>query len=1354
PTIAINAFTDPTTCGGNEGEIQLTFTDVPNGNQTVDHDGGSFPVVVAANAATITGLSADNYNNLRITVAGCTSTEDPDVALTDPATPAAPAANNQNFCAADNPTSNDLVPPIGGGITWYSDAGLTTTVAPGDALLSQDYFVTQTTNGCEGPEATVTVTINTPPTVDAGSDETICASDALDLSASAVVPTATDFGSLAWSTAGDGSFDDNTLLTPVYTPGATDIADGAVILTLQANGNGSCPAVVDVMTLRIEPAPTADAGSDEEICAGDEFRIIESSTIPSVTNISDLIWSTAGDGNFSNNVVLAPRYFPGPDDILNGSVVLTLQANPNAPCVLPAIDFMTLTINAPPTPTIIGATNVCLDTEEVYTTEVGQNNYIWNVTGGIITNDAGNAITVDWNGVGPYEVSVNYESATGCTAASATVQAINVETPPNSGNAVAQTACSTEAAFDLFTALDGTQDGGGTWIDDDGTGALSGADNSVFDASAVAAGGANYNFTYQVTGANCTNSDTQVTITVNSTPTISVTSFSDPTTCGGNEGEIQLTFTDVPNGLYTLDYFDGALAQIFNNVNVVAGQATISNLTTGTYNDITITVSGCTSTQDIDIPLTDPAIPTIAVNGTTDPSTCAGNDGQIVLNITGLTSNGLYDIIYDGGVFNDIPVNANSGWAAINGLTQGTYDNLSITVNGCTSIDDPDITLTDPDTPTITVVSSTDPSTCGGNDGQIVLEFTGLGNNDYVVDYDGGTLDIFINDGTAYVNGLSEGDYNNLSISHNGCTSMENPSVSLNDPDIPTIAIISSTDPSTCGGNDGQIVLEFTGLGNNDYVVDYDGGTFNIFINDGIAYVNGLSEGDYNNLSITHNGCTSLENPNITLTDPITPTIEVTDFRNPTTCGGEDGQIVLRITGVNNNFYDITYDGGVFNGVFVNGSADFARIDNVPQGTYNNLRITNNGCTSVENPNVTLVDPTPPDAPIASDQSFCAGDNPTGAQLIPAINDGFTWYSDAGLTIVVNADDALNTQNYYVTRTENGCESLATPISITINSFSLNMDIGHESCWESDDGFIDISVENGVGPFTVQINSEDAGIFSNSTFTMNNLESGSYSLSIIDSNGCGTTSSFEILPGTPNLSATINPIYTCESGLPVNTLLILFEDPTVAEDVLYALDSTDPEDFILAPEFGNINAGSHFLSIMHTNGCMVSIPFMIETFEPLSLSLSNSNPSEITASAFGGTAPYVFYFQDAAGTENNVFPVNGDGVYTVSVVDANGCEATETIAIIIPEIEIPNFFTPNNDGQNDFWGPRNTEGYPNLQTFIFDRYGRKIYIIGENRPDWDGFYQDQPLPTGDYWYIIKLNDGSGRENVGHFTLYR
>lgn len=80
--------------------------------------------------------------------------------------------------------------------------------------------------------------------------------------------------------------------------------------------------------------------------------------------------------------------------------------------------------------------------------------------------------------------------------------------------------------------------------------------------------------------------------------------------------------------------------------------------------------------------------------------------------------------------------------------------------------------------------------------------------------------------------------------------------------------------------------------------------------------------------------------------------------------------------------------------------------------------------------------------------------------------------------------------------------------------------------------------------------------------------------------------------------------------------------------------------------------------------------------------------------------------------------------------------------------------TPNDDGQNDTWGPQNTSNYPNITTDIFDRYGRKVKILRQGET-WDGRYDGNELPTGDYWYIIKLgNPNDDREFVGHFTIYR
>ena len=120
-----------------------------------------------------------------------------------------------------------------------------------------------------------------------------------------------------------------------------------------------------------------------------------------------------------------------------------------------------------------------------------------------------------------------------------------------------------------------------------------------------------------------------------------------------------------------------------------------------------------------------------------------------------------------------------------------------------------------------------------------------------------------------------------------------------------------------------------------------------------------------------------------------------------------------------------------------------------------------------------------------------------------------------------------------------------------------------------------------------------------------------------------------------------------------------------------------------------------------------------------------------------------------------MFIYSQTGDQTVVVYDSNGnpCSATATIPAIFYPIEIPNFFTPDGNGFNDFWTPINIENFTNIESLIFDRYGREIIRLklGES---WNGTYESTDLPSGDYWYLINVNDGTGRAFTGNFTLYR
>jgi len=87
-------------------------------------------------------------------------------------------------------------------------------------------------------------------------------------------------------------------------------------------------------------------------------------------------------------------------------------------------------------------------------------------------------------------------------------------------------------------------------------------------------------------------------------------------------------------------------------------------------------------------------------------------------------------------------------------------------------------------------------------------------------------------------------------------------------------------------------------------------------------------------------------------------------------------------------------------------------------------------------------------------------------------------------------------------------------------------------------------------------------------------------------------------------------------------------------------------------------------------------------------------------------------------------------------------------------INFPNYFTPNNDGVNDYWQIVGLD-YKNLQierVEIFDRFGKILHVVVLKSNGWDGTYKGKPLPSSDYWFKAFLSDGGIFK--GHFTLKR
>lgn len=142
-----------------------------------------------------------------------------------------------------------------------------------------------------------------------------------------------------WSTSGDGTFSMNNTPNAIYTPGANDLANGIVTLTIHAT-QGSLPPVTDAVQLNLTVGPVSNAGPDGIICPG-ASKLLSGT---SASNYSSVLWSSNGDGTFDDPTQLSPTYTPGSTDLLIGSVNLLLSVFGNVNCN-PAVDGMMLTFH-------------------------------------------------------------------------------------------------------------------------------------------------------------------------------------------------------------------------------------------------------------------------------------------------------------------------------------------------------------------------------------------------------------------------------------------------------------------------------------------------------------------------------------------------------------------------------------------------------------------------------------------------------------------------------------------------------------------------------------------------------------------------------------------------------------------------------------------------------------------------------------------------------------------------------------------------------------------------------------------------------------------------------------------------
>ncbi|WP_310555319.1 T9SS type B sorting domain-containing protein [Flavobacterium sp.] len=773
---------------------------------------------------------------------------------------------------------------------------------------------------------------------------------------------------------------------------------------------------------------------------------------------------------------------------------------------------------------------------------------------------------------------------------------------------------------------------------------------------------------------------------------------------GNTDGAISA----VGQGGWTTAPYEYQLTCTTNPLNNVAysQNGNFTGLGQGTYIVTVRDAKGC-EFPSLPIVLAEPLPIGATVTPGTNPLCFGGTSSVTIDNIFGgQGSNYAYTIKGPINSNSDGPVViAGTGPVTINNLVEGNYEVLITDGWLCVSNPYP-FTINAPDVVT-TAISTTQVQDCAGN---ATITLTGLGGTaPYSFSTTAtGVYTPFISGTTTTFNIVATNvPFQYFVKDTNGCDALSSASI--------TVAPLTPFSTSAVSNN---IALNCVGDSNATINVSALGGlgNYTFTLLQGVTPISNNTTGLFTGLGVGNYSVVVTSGAGVAACPPLTEIIVISNPANPflvdatpfdVTCNGiNDGNIVLVISGATSSTvqYQIT--------TWAAGNPDFTN-----QPTYN---LVNNTITNL----------------------------PPGTYAINVLN------GTAGCPVVITGL-VIN-------------EPLA--LDLQVDPLSINQEI----CSEDNDGAFDILVAGGILPYSISI---DGGVLivGNATqtlFQFSGLDGGDHIIKVVDGNLCDSA----------ELKVPLNPAAAFKPEAQV-----IFEcGPTNKPFVrVVVLDINNPAPFDFVPlanyEFALVvggvvgtyqpsnvftsdiypvllTPGIYSISVQNTNTCTKAT----QTFEifptdvdelTVDLVQLTSGLNEIIANANGGSQGYTYTFNGIDNGSDNTFVYTYTGDYTVVVTDSSGCTATDTKPFVFIPLCIPNVFTPNGDGQNDGWTPGCSSNYKDLKTYIYDRYGRKIVTLSEGEL-WDGTYNNQELPSGDYWYVIKVNEGDDREYVGHFTLYR
>jgi hypothetical protein len=464
-----------------------------------------------------------------------------------------------------------------------------------------------------------------------------------------------------------------------------------------------------------------------------------------------------------------------------------------------------------------------------------------------------------------------------------------------------------------------------------------------------------------------------------------------------------------------------------------------------------------------------------------------------------------------------------------------------------------------------------------------------------------------------------------------GCIKMD--SAIINQPAELTITVDSTIDVLCYGGNEGDVNISVNG-GTPDYTY--------IWSNDSTTQdINNLVAGTYYVTVTDDNSCTKIDSATINQPTEISISYITTHI-----CYGE-----------NNGAIDLNVSGGTppYTYNWSTGAAT-KDIDSLIADTYYVTVTDNHGCIKIDS--VTIIESLSPVSIIhTSNNVLCNGDNTGSIDLyvsgsIPPYI--YNW-SDGSSTQNI---DSLTANTYFVTVTDSiGCIAIDSVVIIEPPELDISYISTNVSCYQGNNGTIDINISGGTPPYNYY--------WSNGAVTedINGLIANTYTVFVVDSNGCTLISSIIIEEPTPVIINYIitNACYNSNNG--AIDLDVSGGTPTYSYNW-----SNGPT----TQDINNLTAGTYYITVIDNNLC-ISVDSAIITEAPSEISINyistdvlcnGGNTGSIDLDISGSVPPYIYNWSNGSSTQDidNLII----GTYYITVTDSFGCIAIDSITINEP----------------------------------------------------------------------------------------